>query len=268
MNHKRTLVPMLFACASALVGCGLRLWGLYAGVDSQGLPGAHISTPVFAVASIAAAAIALLLACRSPGRSTRYSVLSCGRFGFDLSVIAGGMIAVGACLEFSESLLSGPGMSAPVLCLLGVAGGLGGIISANLRRRGQKAYPYGELAVVLYLIFKLIFCFKEWSTDPIIMDYCVMLFALIFTLLAFHRGAGFVFDRGRPRATLFYAMAAVYFCAIAVLEGIVRGSVSTAVIYCGFLLWQPPVIFCLSAPSEKEPGESDPAAQGASDLRS
>ena len=58
-----------------------------------------------------------------------------------------------------------------------------------------------------------------------------------------------MFNRGKPRATLFYAMSAVYFCAAAIMDGIADLSVSTIVTYSGFLLWQLPVILCLLSPN-------------------
>lgn len=249
MKQKPTLAPLIFTLIAAVGGSILRLWSLHAAMDAQGLPTAHISSLVFVGTSIAVVAGSLLFARFSPGRSGRYEVLSDSTGSLVLSIAAAILILAGSGIEFAEALLAGPGISAPIMCLLGLAGSICCVITALLRRRGQDAYPITELIPIVYLVVKLILNFKEWSIDPIIWDYCVILFALIFNLLAFHRGAGFVFNRGKPRATLFYAMSAVYFCAAAIMDGIADLSVSTIVTYSGFLLWQLPVILCLLSPN-------------------
>lgn len=264
MKQKPMLAPFLFALAAAVAGSILRMWSLNAAIDEQGLPTNHISNYVFAGVSIAVVIVFLLLSYRSPGRSGRHTVLVSGAGSFVLSMAAAALILVGSGMEFGEALIAGPGISAPIMCLLGLLGSICCMVSACFRRRGQTAYPVTELVPILYLIIKLIFNFKSWSIDPIILDYCVILFALIFTLLAFHRGAGFVFDHGKPRAALFYAMTAVYFCAAAMMDGIADLKLSTIVTYCGFLLWQLPVILCLLVPSGPDPAPARKGRQNAS----
>ena len=173
--------------------------------------------------------------------------------GLVLGFIAAALILVGSGIEFMDSLIAGPDIAAPIMCLLGLAGSLCCMATVYFRHCGKTAYPFTELVPVLYLIVKLVLNFKHWSIDPIIWDYCVILFALISTMLAFHRGAGFVFDLGKPRVTLFFAAVSVYFCACAMMEGIVDRTFSTIVTYCGFLLWQLPVIFSLLVPSDPDP---------------
>lgn len=64
---------------------------------------------------------------------------------------------------------------------------------------------------------------------------------------------GFVFDLGKPRRTLFCAMGAVFFCAAAIMDGIMDLSLSTIITYGGFLLWQFPVIWDLLEPRDADP---------------
>lgn len=235
---RRIFVPAL-ACLAAIAGVVLRLWDLRAG--SRGLP-----NTVFLAASLGCLALFLALAVTSPGRSGRYQVLAGG--GFPVSIAAGVLILAGVGLEFAETLLAGPTAFAAVICPLGILGGICCLIAASARRQGTRRYPAAELLPIAYLLIKLIYNFKGWSIDPIISDYVVILFALIFALLAFHRGAGFFFHQGKPRATLFFAMAAVYFGAAAAMDGLVSRSYSTLITYCGFALWQLPVIAYLSVP--------------------
>lgn len=251
MKHPH--IPLIFVIAAALCSSALRTWGLHAGTDADSVPVSHLSHWVFIGVSILCVAAFLVLAIRSPGRSGRYRVLQCGSGGYILSLISGGLILAGSLAEFIEALLTGPGISAPIMCLLGLMGSICCMTAAYFRHRGNNPWPATEVLPILYLIVKLVFNFKGWSIDPIILDYCVILFALIFALLAFHRTAGFVFDQGKPRASLFYALCTVYFSAAAMMDGMADLSLATIITYCGFMLWQIPVILCLSVPRSPDP---------------
>ena len=246
-------IPYFFTLLFIPVAAGLRLWSLLAAVDEQGLPAMHLSM----YALIAAAAVFLLAAAvfsfRSPGRSGQRSVIRYGPSGFVCALAAACLILLGAVLEFSEELAAGPGFFTAIVCLLGLLGGLCCIVTALARRSDSRRIPGAEMAPVLYLLVKLILDFKGWSTDPIILDYCVRLFAMIFALLAFLRGAGFVLDAGRPRRTLFFAMGAVFFCAAALMDGILTLSLASIATFLGILLWQLPLIWDLLEPHAPDP---------------
>ena len=96
---------------------------------------------------------------------------------------------------------------------------------------------------------KLILNFKGWSTDPIILDYCIMLFALIFVVLGFYYSTGFLFDLGKPRLTLLFTLCACLFSAVAVVDGLLDGSFATILEYLGFIAWLLPVVCAVSVPS-------------------
>ncbi len=245
---KRFSIAYFITLLFALLAAGFRLWSLLAAVDEQGLPVTHLSTTLLIAASALFLLLALFLSFHSPGRSGRYQVLTYGTGGFLCSMTASIFILVGSCVEFGEALLSGPSFTAPIICLFGLLGGICCGLTAWLRRSSVRRSPVAELVPIVYLLIKLVLNFKTWSTDPIISDYCVILFALIFSLLAFYYGAGFVFNQGKPRRTLFSAMNAVFFCAAAIMDGIIDLSPSTVITYAGFLLWQCPVIWDLLAP--------------------
>lgn len=248
----RSIIPLIVMPLATVCGCVLRLWSLSVS-NGHGLPAQHISNTVFAWTSVAIVALLLILSITSPGRSGKHQVLGCGSGGFLLNILAAAMLLVGSGLEYAEALKSGPTVSSPIMCLLGLVGAICCMAAAYARKKGTPSHPAVELMPVVYLVVKLVLNFKKWSIDPIILDYCVILFALIFSLLAFHGGAGFVFDRGKPRATLFYAMCAMYFCAAAIMDGIADVSPATIITYLGLLLWQLPVIICLLSPAGSDP---------------
>ena len=78
--------------------------------------------------------------------------------------------------------------------LLGLFSGICLFVTAWMRDHDRATYPPLELVPDVYLVVKLILNFKGWSTDPIILDYCIMLFALIFVVLGFYYSTGFLFD--------------------------------------------------------------------------
>lgn len=250
---QRFTAPYILTLAFAVLAAGLRLWGLLTAVDIRGLP--VMALPVYFLIGAAAVFVCLAaaLAHISPGRSGNRRCLRYGSRGMACGMLAAGLILAGACTEFGEALLSGPGISDPIICLLGLAGSACCFGVAWARGHGRTCHPAAELMPVLYLLVKLMLNFKSWSTDPIILDYCFKLFALIFVLLAVYQGAGFQFDQGKPRKTLFYGMLAVFFCAAAIMDGVMDLRPSTVIGYSGYLLWQLPVIWAVLLPSEPDP---------------
>ena len=76
------------------------------------------------------------------------------------------------------------------------------------------------MCVSLYLAVRLIVCFQAWNTDPSIHDYCYALLANISAMLAIFHIAGFSFDKGKRRITLFFLMCTIIFCAITLADAI------------------------------------------------
>lgn len=101
---------------------------------------------------------------------------------------------------------------------------------ANMRRPLLALYlvPFAFIVVYLVLEFK-----NQWSADPIILDYCFYLFALICTMYALYYVMGFCFDRGRRRHAIFWCLAGFFFCLVSVLGS----DASRFTFYGGLGLW-------------------------------
>lgn len=251
MKHKQ--ICLFAAAAAGICGFGLRLWNLIAGKDETGLPvWEHPSVALLLAASLLFLLVFLVLSVRSPGRSGEKDVLRYNRAGFGLSCAGAALILISVAGEFARSLVSGPGFSAPLLCLLGIAAGFCLLGIAGQRHRGKEPMPPAELVPSLYLVIRLVFDFRDWSTDPMILDYCTRLFALIFMNLAFYHSAGFCFGKGKPRRTLFYSLAAVFFSAVS-LADCFTGGWPAAMEYLGAALWLLPVTVCLLRPRQAPP---------------
>jgi hypothetical protein len=254
MKLKKIYLPLL--AVLSLLGGAARLWNLKTAIDSEGLfVAGHPSTYVLVALSLISVLLLGILSIRSPGRSGEALVLYSRS---PVSSVAAFLLLLGVILEFVEALVSGPGLSAPILCLLGIVSGICLLVVAAGRKRGRCFHPCLELLPVLYLLIKLILNFKSWSTDPIILDYCFLLFALIFSLLGFYHSAGFCFDQGKPRKALFYASAGIYFSLMAAVDGILDGSIATFAIYLSLLLWLWPIVSCLLLPREAPKVEQPP----------
>ena len=88
----------------------------------------------------------------------------------------------------------------------------------------------------IYLVVRLIVYFQEWNIDPSIHDYAFQLLAAICCMLAAVQLAGFSFDKGKRRMTLFWALSAVVFCGITTADMLVRGSAHDTLVNSGLLV--------------------------------
>lgn len=247
MNRRTSCLILL--PLSAVVGCALRLWNLTAGVDAQGLPLAHHNSTFLMAGWCALSLIVFALLARGTKGISREPQVLEPASGL-LCYLGGGLILLSAILDFASALAAGATMSAPILCLLGVLSGICLLVVSYLRHQRKPVAPPLELIPEVYLVVKLVLNFKGWSTDPIILDYCVLLFALIFVLLGFYYSTGFLFSQGKPRLTLFCCLGACLFSAMAALDGVMDRSPAAVTEYLGFILWLLPVISCMTAPRD------------------
>lgn len=252
MKHNRILFPLLMiAC---LIGMALRLWAMAAANAAGGLPVEdHMSTYLTVLFSLVIVGLFLYWSHSSPGRSGKKNVLDYSVHQFSQGMLGAVLILFGAVVEFAEAVLYTPSTSSLFMCLGGFLAGICLMLVAFTRKTGTHTHPAAHLLPIVYLVIKLILNFKNWSTDPIILDYCFILFALIFSLLAFYHSTGFFFNKGKPRKTLFYCLAAVFFSAMAAAEGLGNGSNSTFVTYLGIMMWCLPVITAVITPSDPDP---------------
>ena len=103
---------------------------------------------------------------------------------------------------------------------------------SSLREKAPSPLLY--MIISLYLVLRLLICFQEWNTDPSVHHYGYQLLAIICSMLGCFQLAGFGFDKGRRRISLFYTIGAVLFCAITVADTL--DNVSDALINGAFLL--------------------------------
>lgn len=238
MNHKHIYTILLLP--SAALAAVARFFFLSLGLDHQGLPVMNHPTVYLLIAvSIIFPLLYLVLAVKCPCREKTFSLWTRPRPSV-AAIVGGAMVLLGAT---GELLFSGAATTGNmILCTLGVVSGLCLILGHLFRVTGNRKNPPTELVPVVYLVIKLIVNFKNWSVDPVILDYFPMLMALIFALLSLYGGAGFLFDEGRPGKTLCFASLTVFFSAMAAVDGFLGGDPGIVMTYLGFLLWNLPVI--------------------------
>ena len=245
MFHKR-IFPLLLILF-CICGAAARWWNLTAGVDAMGIPvSSHPSALLLSAISILAALVFLLCALASPCRGVTPEVL----YYSGLQTASAFLGAVLLILYGFASMLILGGKLNSILGFMILLAGICLMLVAFSRKNHRTTHPALELLPVICLLVLLAVDFKHRSTDPIILDYCMLLFALTFALLALHRCCGFQFSLGKPRLTLFCSACACYFSAATVVDGILHASLSTLLLYAGILFWMLPLAFSLVKPSD------------------
>ncbi len=127
-------LTLIFAAAAAV----LRFWSLHAAVDDRGLPVMHLSVELLLGVCIVFVLAALIMSRMSPGRSGNYLVLGYTGGGTACGIAASVLILVGAAVEFTEELVSGPGIFTAIMLLVGSVGGFCCIGAVLFRRRTNR----------------------------------------------------------------------------------------------------------------------------------
>ena len=229
------LPVILGTLALSLGGFFLRLRQLEVGFDAVGLPTGRGVWPLVILCAVSLAAF-LLAALKKEKREAFAENYPASRVAVILSVLAAGLLLAGNVMALTEqSPMATPvnQMLTRVTAFLGIASGLCFVGAAAGQYKGKPASPVLYLLPVVYYILQMIFNFKGWSTDPIILDYCFKLFSLIAVMLAVFHVAGFALDMGKRRISIFFCLAGVFFSAVSLADGGATHALMTA----GSMLW-------------------------------
>ena len=113
--------------------------------------------------------------------------------------------------------------------------------------QGKRLHPALFFLPVIFFGVRLARDFRTLSSDPVILDYCYALLALIFTMCALLELGAFAFNRGRRRLAVFFCLGSVFFSAAALADATPRNLALTggALVYllsCSWLLLRPVVV--------------------------
>lgn len=98
------------------------------------------------------------------------------------------------------------------------------------RFRGLRNNYLLWVVVVLFLMLRLMFCYRTWSGEPELLRYCFPLLSSVCVTLAFYYRTAFGVGLGNRRAYLFFTQTGAFFCLTTLGAGF-------DLFYLGMLLW-------------------------------
>ncbi len=134
--------------------------------------------------------------------------------------IIGAVMAIGGVLTLIRALKTSGTVFDLILglfTLLCAAGITTFIISAGKPAKKNSGY-FGAISIVFYLCFWLIAAYKFSAADPVIWHFAPKLLAISATVLAFYYIAGFVFNKPRPLASLYFGLLGTFLCIITLTD--------------------------------------------------
>ncbi|MBR3850304.1 MAG: hypothetical protein IKM36_07460 [Oscillospiraceae bacterium] len=244
--NERTRMCAAFSVLTA-IGFLLRYLQLATGYDADGLPlpGAGVLLGVFSVGVAAAAA----LYCRKLQDRT-----SCEEaFSFSMPAAIASFAGAGLILAGCLTDLSASGLD-KVSALLGIVSALVIVAQQGALYNNKTMHPMIGMIPIAFYIVRLICDFKQWSTDPIILDYWVKLFAMLAILLASYYCGGFAINKGKRGVTVFFCLMAVFFSVLSLADG----GAEFSLIAGGSMLWEGACGWQLLRPDGDPAGEQTP----------
>jgi hypothetical protein len=223
-GHPLALLVLLAISVAGGVLRGLQLDRVF---DQDGLPETgHPLTWALAIGCVIAVLGIGLFCLRLPRRKTWKAVYRSSVPDLVLSVAAGFLLILASLLHIAQELLDLSTSSQQLAMALkivvdavGIVSGLCILAAVGVRQKGGTPKSLTYILPFLFVLFRLVLDFRTWSSDPIILDYCFKLFALLCTMGGAYRIGGFCFDQGRRRLTAFWSMTGVFFCVVAMPGG-------------------------------------------------
>ena len=262
MKMKFTRTYMIIATVLlALAAFFLRLSQLAFAFDENGMVTGK-GIVFFTVVTVLAVAAFALYSRSLKGRKKYNAIAGQGLTEFALGGIAAVLMAAAGVVLFLNPAQQGDRLVAGGSILTGLCWAM----TALTHRAGKKAHAALFMVPAAFYVVDLVCRFRFWTRDPIIIDYCYDLFALISLMCAtFHLG-GFCFEKGARRLTVFFGLCGVFFSAAA----LVQASAAAVLGYLAAILWMLANLWLLLRPSRKreeaeaeaeEPEEVEEAAE-------
>lgn len=252
MNNSK-LVPALALVLGGL-GAALRMWQRSAGYDGTGLPipGAPAAT-VLAVFLALCAAGFLLLALGQPKELADQSAAAPrGGAAAGLLALSGCLLAAGGLLRLkvfadeymvlSQALyvsqaaqndalrtLLQTRLLPLVLTVASIPAAACLFYQAKQAKSGpeqaQEPNTFATLMLPFFCWLWLIETYRQHTSNPIVWDYVLLLFAVVSILVGTYFRAGFVFGAGKPRRSVLFSLLSLFFSAAALPDA---GDAATA----------------------------------------
>lgn len=156
------------------------------------------------------------------------------------TLLAAFAMAVGSAAELHRSAVIAVGGLIAAVCW---------VVVALQRQQGTQPSAGLFMLPALFYAVDLIIEFRDWSRDPLILDYCFQLLSSIFVMCATYHLGGFSLGRGKRRITIFYCLCGIVVSAAAMVGEGLGGMLKTGAAMLWLLgnLW----LLQLPAPAEK-----------------
>ena len=187
---------------------------LYAtGVDGRGLlVDFHIYHILLGILTVITG-VCLVLLTRNLKQASKYG------FNFPRSIVSAvgsAAAAVGFAVSCVRMFLAGAQGIAAISAALGlISAVMLGLLAYN-RFRGKQPSSVISMVICVFLMVRLIYCYRLWSADPQLQDYVFALLANVGAMLACYFNAGFAAGEGNRRLHTLLHLASVY-CAVVCL---------------------------------------------------
>lgn len=225
---KKYLLPGL-TFAAAVLGFLLRLFFLQTCRDDRGLLPALHPLEILIWALTIGFLVALFLLARKLDGKLPYKRLFPPSFAGSLGYL---MAAVGLCItSFLQVTSSTKDTLILMTGILGFVCVLCLVVLGYSRGQGFRPNFLFHVFLSVYFIFHLLGQYRVWSSCPQFQDYGFRLFASICLVLACHHRSELEENTPHRPKYVFFNQAAVYFCALALADGV------DIPFYLGMLCW-------------------------------
>ena len=227
----------LFVCTLVVsaLGATLRNLQLQYAFDEAGLPVTGSGLTIALAAVCLLGVLILLPGCKAlPGRKAFSDNFPPCAVCFGLSAVGAAAILIGSAGSVWQAMPFGASILDLLPGFLGVFAALCIFMAAYGKYKGAKPMAALYLVPFFFAAVRLVLDFKNgWSSDPIILDYCFEMFAMLFAMTALYHLAGFCFDRGLRARTAFWSLAGVELCAVSIADG----GACNMLVFSGLALW-------------------------------
>lgn len=208
---KKLINPRLLPLWTLLtggIGLLLRVWLMSSAVDEKGfLITGHFAAILLFVLVVGVTA-ALFWLTKDLLQASKYS------FNFPASDICGYGAFVAAAGIFIASfvdIFTAIDTMETVAAVAGIIAALLLALTGIYRRRGTAPSMLVHIGICVYLMLRLICCYRHWSADPQILDYCFQLIATACLMLSTYQRASFDAQEGQRRPYAFFSLTTIFF---------------------------------------------------------
>ena len=128
--------------------------------------------------------------------------------------IIGAVIAVGGVLTVYRAVITSKTAFDLILGLFSLvcAAGMTSFILSIAKKEKKRSGLFGASVTVFFLCFWLIASYKYSAADPVIWHFAPRLLTISVLILAFYFIAGFVFNKPKPLASLYFSLLGTFMC--------------------------------------------------------